>query len=132
HREGGDRAARSPPRVRRLGLAPQHRRSSGDRSARRGGAAGHPDQRPGLRRHRRRSDRRRRRPGDAACSRDARPHFARLNRRRPMTRNRPLATIAFIVLSLALTWLLALPLWLDGGLANPLAGTIISAMMFTP
>lgn len=49
-----------------------------------------------------------------------------------MTRNRPLATIAFIVLSLALTWLLALPLWLDGGLANPLAGTIISAMMFTP
>src|SRR5690606_19315806 len=87
---------------------------------------------PGLRRHRRRSNRRRRRPGDPACSRDARPHFARLNRRRPMTRNRPLATIAFIVLSLALTWLLALPLWLDGGLANPLAGTIISAMMFTP
>lgn len=49
-----------------------------------------------------------------------------------MTRNRPLATIAFIVLSLGLAWLLALPLWLDGGLANPLAGILIPVMMFTP
>lgn len=49
-----------------------------------------------------------------------------------MTRIRPLATIAFVILAMALAWLVALPLWLDGGLSNPLAGVLIPVMMFTP
>ena len=49
-----------------------------------------------------------------------------------MTRIRPIATIAFVVLALGLAWLVALPLWLDGGLANPLASILIYVMMFTP
>lgn len=49
-----------------------------------------------------------------------------------MTRIRPIATISFIVLALGLAWLLAVPLWLDGGLANPLASVLIALMMFTP
>lgn len=49
-----------------------------------------------------------------------------------MTRIRPMATIAFVVLACGLAWLVALPLWLDGGLANPLAGILIPIMMFAP
>lgn len=49
-----------------------------------------------------------------------------------MTRIRPIATIAFVVLALGLAWLVALPLWLNGGLTNPLAGILIPVMMFTP
>lgn len=49
-----------------------------------------------------------------------------------MTRIRPLATITFAVLALGFAWLIALPMWLDGGLANPLASLLIYAMMFTP
>ncbi|MGM7670869.1 lysostaphin resistance A-like protein [Microbacterium sp. A93] len=49
-----------------------------------------------------------------------------------MTRIRPIATIAFVVLALGLAWLVALPLWLDSGLMNPLAGILIPVMMFTP
>lgn len=49
-----------------------------------------------------------------------------------MTRIRPAATIAFVVLALGLAWLVALPLWLSEGLANPLAGILIQTMMFTP
>ena len=49
-----------------------------------------------------------------------------------MTRIRPLPAIAFIVLACALAWLVALPLWMDGGLMNPLAGILIPVMMFTP
>ncbi|MBW8761138.1 MAG: CPBP family intramembrane metalloprotease [Microbacterium sp.] len=47
-------------------------------------------------------------------------------------RIRPIATISFVVLALGLAWLVALPLWLDGGLGNPLAGVLLPAMMFTP
>ncbi|MGM7678410.1 lysostaphin resistance A-like protein [Microbacterium sp. A94] len=49
-----------------------------------------------------------------------------------MTRIRPIATISFVILALGLAWLLALPLWLEGGLANPLAGILIPVTMFTP
>ena len=49
-----------------------------------------------------------------------------------MTRIRPLATISFLVLALGLAWLVALPLWLGGGLLDPLAGILIPLMMFTP
>lgn len=49
-----------------------------------------------------------------------------------MTRIRPLPIIAFVVLAMGLAWLLALPLWLDGGLVNPLAGILIALIMFTP
>ncbi|MGP6175809.1 CPBP family intramembrane glutamic endopeptidase [Microbacterium sp. A196] len=49
-----------------------------------------------------------------------------------MTRIRPFATIAFIVLACGLAWLVALPLWMDGGLANPLTGILIPIMMYTP
>ena len=49
-----------------------------------------------------------------------------------MTRIRPLSTISFVVLALGLAWLVALPLWTGDGLAHPLAGLIIQAMMFTP
>ncbi|WP_033104867.1 CPBP family intramembrane glutamic endopeptidase [Microbacterium profundi] len=49
-----------------------------------------------------------------------------------MIRIRPAATVAFILLACGSAWLVALPLWLDGGLANPLAGILIPVMMFTP
>ncbi len=49
-----------------------------------------------------------------------------------MTRIRPIATISFILLSLGLAWLVAPPLWTDGGLASPLFGVLVPIMMFTP
>lgn len=49
-----------------------------------------------------------------------------------MTRLRLTATIAFILLACGLAWLVALPLWIDGGLTNPLSGILIPIMMFTP
>lgn len=42
------------------------------------------------------------------------------------------ATLAFILLACALAWLVALPLWLDGGLENPLVGVLLPVMMYTP
>lgn len=45
----------------------------------------------------------------------------------------PWAAVAtFSVLVCALAWLVCIPLWIDGGLANPFAGLLISVMMFTP
>lgn len=49
-----------------------------------------------------------------------------------MTRIRPAATISYVVLAMGLAWLVALPLWTDGGLANPLFGVLAPIMMFTP
>lgn len=49
-----------------------------------------------------------------------------------MIRIRPRATVSFIVLALGLAWLIALPLWSDGGLASPLFGILVPIMMFTP
>ncbi|HWK77093.1 CPBP family intramembrane glutamic endopeptidase [Microbacterium sp.] len=49
-----------------------------------------------------------------------------------MTRIRPIATISFVILALGLAWLVALPLWMDGGLASPLFGVLVPLMMFTP
>lgn len=43
---------------------------------------------------------------------------------------RPLPT--FLILAFGLAWLVALPLWLGGGLANPLMPVIALAMMATP
>jgi membrane protease YdiL (CAAX protease family) len=43
-----------------------------------------------------------------------------------------LAAAVFLAVSFGLAWLVALPLWLDGGLANPSAGLLLPAMMFTP
>lgn len=42
------------------------------------------------------------------------------------------AVAVFIAVSFGLAWLVALPLWLDGGLANPWATVVLTAMMFTP
>ncbi|MGF3056705.1 lysostaphin resistance A-like protein [Microbacterium sp. YY-01] len=42
------------------------------------------------------------------------------------------ATVTFVVLACGLAWLFALPLWLGEGLAHPLAGLIIPAIMATP
>ncbi|KNY07564.1 CPBP family intramembrane glutamic endopeptidase [Microbacterium sp. GCS4] len=42
------------------------------------------------------------------------------------------AVIAFVVLACGLAWLVALPLWLGDGLAEPLAPLILVAMMLTP
>lgn len=47
-------------------------------------------------------------------------------------RIRPVVTTSFVVLSLGLAWLVALPLWLGDGLASPFAGLLISAVMYTP
>ena len=45
----------------------------------------------------------------------------------------PLAAIvAYIVLACGLAWLVALPLWLGRGLAEPIAVVLLPAMMFTP
>nr|WP_314843136.1 CPBP family intramembrane glutamic endopeptidase [uncultured Microbacterium sp.] len=49
-----------------------------------------------------------------------------------MTRQRTLAVIAFVLLACGLAWLVALPLWLGDGLAEPLAPVILPLMMFTP
>jgi len=49
-----------------------------------------------------------------------------------MTRIRPAATIAFVLLACGLAWIVALPMWFDRGLANPLSTALISVMMFTP
>ncbi|GAA5150450.1 CPBP family intramembrane metalloprotease [Microbacterium pseudoresistens] len=50
----------------------------------------------------------------------------------PPVRISPAATIVFVVLACALAWLVALPLWLDSGLGNPLATVLVPLMMFTP
>ncbi len=43
-----------------------------------------------------------------------------------------LAVLTFVVLACGLAWLVSLPLWLSGGLKNPLFMVIAVAMMFTP
>jgi uncharacterized protein len=45
---------------------------------------------------------------------------------------RILAVLTFVGLACGLAWLVSLPLWLDGGLKNPLFMLIAVAMMFTP
>ena len=40
--------------------------------------------------------------------------------------------LIFLAIAFGLSWLLALPLWLGDGLADPLFGVIAVAMMFTP
>ncbi|WP_102192410.1 CPBP family intramembrane glutamic endopeptidase [Microbacterium aurantiacum] len=50
----------------------------------------------------------------------------------PATRIAWPATLAFIVLSCALAWLVALPLWLGDGLAEPSTGVLLPVMMYTP
>lgn len=42
------------------------------------------------------------------------------------------AVTLFVILSCALAWLVALPLWLGDGLASPLVILVLPAMMFTP
>ncbi|SJN28920.1 CAAX amino terminal protease family protein [Microbacterium esteraromaticum] len=49
-----------------------------------------------------------------------------------MTRIRPLVTISFLVLAYGLAWLVALPLWLGDGLAEPIAGVLLPVMMYAP
>ena len=43
-----------------------------------------------------------------------------------------LAVLTFVVLACGLAWLVSLPLWLSGGLKNPVFTLIAVAMMFTP
>ncbi|WP_243224697.1 CPBP family intramembrane glutamic endopeptidase [Microbacterium sp. CIAB417] len=43
-----------------------------------------------------------------------------------------IAIVSFVLLACGLAWLVALPLWLSDGLRHPLAGVLISVMMFTP
>lgn len=50
----------------------------------------------------------------------------------PLTRVRPAAIVAFVVISIALAWLVALPLWLGEGARSPLYGLVGAIMMFTP
>ena len=40
--------------------------------------------------------------------------------------------LVFLLIAFGLSWLLALPLWLGDGLADPLFGVVAVAMMFTP
>ena len=40
--------------------------------------------------------------------------------------------LVFLLIAFGLSWLLALPLWLGAGLADPLFGVVAVAMMFTP
>lgn len=40
--------------------------------------------------------------------------------------------VAFIVLAVGLAWLVALPLWLGDGLAEPFAGVLLVVTMYTP
>jgi membrane protease YdiL (CAAX protease family) len=42
------------------------------------------------------------------------------------------AVIVFVAISFALAWLVALPLWLGDGLAEPISGLLLPVMMFTP
>jgi membrane protease YdiL (CAAX protease family) len=42
------------------------------------------------------------------------------------------AVVLFTVVACALAWLVALPLWLGDGLAEPLSGVLLPVMMFTP
>jgi len=49
-----------------------------------------------------------------------------------MTRTRIAAVVSFVVLACGLAWLVALPLWLGDGLAEPTAGLLLPVMMFTP
>lgn len=42
------------------------------------------------------------------------------------------AVIAFVAVSFALAWLVALPLWLGDGLAEPISVLLLPVMMFTP
>ena len=42
------------------------------------------------------------------------------------------AVVVFVVLACGLAWLVSLPLWFDGGLANPLAALLLPVIMFTP
>lgn len=49
-----------------------------------------------------------------------------------MSRLRTAAVVAFTVLACGLAWVVALPLWLGDGLAEPSAGVILPAMMLTP
>ena len=39
---------------------------------------------------------------------------------------------AFVITACGLAWLVTLPLWLNGGLGNPLTGLLLPAMMITP
>lgn len=49
-----------------------------------------------------------------------------------MTRIRVAAIIAFTVLACGLAWLVTVPLWLGDGLAEPISGALLPAMMLTP
>jgi membrane protease YdiL (CAAX protease family) len=49
-----------------------------------------------------------------------------------MTRTRIAAIASFVILACGLAWLVALPLWLGDGLAEPIAGLLLPVMMFTP
>jgi membrane protease YdiL (CAAX protease family) len=42
------------------------------------------------------------------------------------------AVVIFVVVSFGLAWLVTMPLWFSGGLASPLATTLLVVMMFTP
>lgn len=54
-------------------------------------------------------------------------HQALHTRRAPWT-----AVIVFVAVSFALAWLVALPLWLGDGLAEPISVLLLPVMMFTP
>ena len=54
-------------------------------------------------------------------------HQALHTRRVPWT-----AVIAFVAVSFALAWLVALPLWLGDGLAEPISVLLLPVVMFTP
>ena len=43
-----------------------------------------------------------------------------------------LAVVAFIVVAFGLAWLVALPLWANGGLRNPMAKVVLVVMMYAP
>lgn len=49
-----------------------------------------------------------------------------------MTRIRAAAIVVFVALACGLAWLVALPLWLGDGLAEPSAGLLLPVMMMTP
>lgn len=42
------------------------------------------------------------------------------------------AVIAFVAIAFGLAWLVALPLWLGDGLAEPMSAVLLPVMMFTP
>ncbi|MFF2390570.1 CPBP family intramembrane glutamic endopeptidase [Agromyces sp. NPDC058104] len=42
------------------------------------------------------------------------------------------AVITYVAISFGLAWAIAFPLWIDGGLANPIAGVLLPVMMFAP